>query len=472
MKTQHGTCPIEECRSVKVTGTGIENDCCLAVSFEKKSEAQKIRAIREYFMEIGMQRVGAVDICLETDDDGKAADLTGGIVNALYQGAYRFSKTAVRSWEAGAAFARRDSLTDFGDLEIWIHGGVADTAGVDAANVDIVIAAAIDCAVQFATCVGYARTLGNLPYNLLNIEEMVAYAQAISEKYGIRFHAYREAELKELGCNAILAVNQGSSEEAALVVMEYEPRPGEEKTALVGKGLMFDAGGYHLKSMKDMEGMQYDMCGAANLMEILEISAAGGLQKNLVGVFPLAANLIGSNASKMGDIIETLSGKTVEIYNTDAEGRLVLCDSLTMAQKLGAKRVIDLATLTYSCHAALGDLTAGLFCNDDVLCRKIEDAMAQSGERCWRMPLDDCYRDEILWSAIADLANYAPGRPGAGPIAAAYLHEFIEDGTQWVHLDVVGPAVQRKPGKYLAKGATGVCMAGLYRFLTLFFAKN
>lgn len=239
MKTQYGICPIEECRSVKVTGTGIENDCCRTVSFEKKSEAQKIRAIREYFMEIGMQRVGAVDICLETDDDGKAADLTGLIVNALYQGAYRFSKTAVRRWEAGAAFARRDSLTDFGDLEIWIHGGVADAAGVDAANyvytadvvdvdavncaetnpvnlpaVDIVIAAAIDCAVQFATCVGYARTLGNLPYNLLNIEEMVAYAQAISEKYGIRFHAYREAELKELGCNAILAVNQGSSEEA------------------------------------------------------------------------------------------------------------------------------------------------------------------------------------------------------------------------------------------------------------------
>ena len=228
---------------------------------------------------------------------------------------------------------------------------------------------------------------------------------------------------------------------------------------------MFDAGGYHLKSMKDMEGMQYDMCRAANLMEILEIFAAGGLQKNLVGVFPLAANLIGPSASRMGDIIETLSGKTVEIYNTDAEGRLVLCDSLTMAQKLGAKCVIDLATLTYSCHAALGDLTAGLFCNDDALCKEIEDAMAQSGERCWRMPLDDCYRDEILWSTIADLANYAPGRPGAGPIAAAYLHEFIEDGTQWVHLDVVGPAVQRKSGKHLAKGATGVCMAGVCRFL-------
>lgn len=451
MKIQHGTCPIEECRSIKVTGTGIESDCCMAVSFEKKNEAQKIRAIREYFMEIGMQRVGAVDICLETGDDGdKTEDLTELIVNALYQGAYRFSKTAVRSWEKGAAFARRDSLTDFGDLEVWIHGGVA---------------AALDCAVQFATCVGYARTLGNLPYNLLNIEEMVGYAQAVSEKYGIRFHAYREAELKELGCNAILAVNQGSSEEAALVVMEYEPLPGEEKTALVGKGLMFDAGGYHLKSMKDMEGMQYDMCGAANLMEVLEIAAACGLQKNLVGVFPLTANLIGPDASKMGDIIETLSGKTVEIYNTDAEGRLVLCDSLTMAQKLGAKCVIDLATLTYSCHAALGDLTAGLFCNDDALCAQIETAMAQSGERCWRMPLDDCYRDEIMWSAIADLANYAPGRPGAGPIAAAYLHEFIEDGTQWVHLDVVGPAVQRKPGKYLAKGATGICMAGVLRFL-------
>lgn len=456
MKIQHGTCPTEECRSVKVTGAGIENDCCMAVSFEKKSEAQKTRSIREYFMEIGMQRVGAVDICLETDDDEKAEDWTGLIVNALYQGAYRFSKKSVRGWKAGAAFARRDSLTDFGDLEVWIHGGAVGTA----------IVASIDCSMQFSVCVGYARTLGNLPYNLLSIEEMVAYAQAVSEKYGIRFHAYREAELKELGCNAILAVNQGSSEEAALVVMEYEPRPGEEKTALVGKGLMFDAGGYHLKSMKDMEGMQYDMCGAANLMEVLEISAACGLQKNLVGVFPLAANLIGPDASKMGDIIETMSGKTVEIYNTDAEGRLVLCDSLTMAQKLGAKRVIDLATLTYSCHAALGDLVAGLFCNNDTLCKEIEDAMAQSGERCWRMPLDDCYRDEILWSAIADLANYAPGRPGAGPIAAAYLHEFIEDGTQWVHLDVVGPAVQRKPGKYLAKGATGVCMAGLCQFLT------
>ena len=453
MKVQHGICPIEACRSIRVTGAGIENDCCMTVSLEKKNEAEGIRSIREYFMEIGMQRIGTVDIKLETDGDSqKAVKLTQTVVNALYQGAYRFSKTAVRSWEKGAAFARRDRLADFGDLEVWLH---ADTDVRDA----------LKKAIQFATCTGYARTLGNLPYNLLNIEEMVTYAQSLSETCGIRFHAYREAELKELGCNAILAVNQGSSEQAALVVMEYEPVVGAEKTALVGKGLMFDAGGYHLKSMKDMEGMQYDMCGAANLMEVMEMAATSGMQKNLIGIFPLTANLIGPDAGKMGDIIETLSGKTVEIYNIDAEGRLVLCDSLTMAQKLGAKCVIDLATLTYSCHAALGDLTAGLFCNDDALCHKIEEAMAQSGERCWRMPLDDCYRGEVLWSSIADLANYAPGRPGAGPIAAAFLHEFIEEGTQWVHLDVVGPAVQRKPGKYLAKGATGVCMAGLCRFL-------
>ena len=174
---------------------------------------------------------------------------------------------------------------------------------------------------------------------------------------------YNVQKLEELGCGGLLAVNQGSRREAAMVVLRYEGAPGTDWTALVGKGLMFDAGGYHLKSIDGMKGMKYDMCGAAEMLEMMEYLVTRKVRKNVMAVLMLAENVINSDAVKMGDVITTLAGKTVEVYNTDAEGRLVLCDGITFAQRMGARTVIDLATLTYSAQSALGDQVVALFGN-------------------------------------------------------------------------------------------------------------
>ena len=175
-------------------------------------------------------------------------------------------------------------------------------------------------------------------------------------------------------------------------------------------------------------------------------------------MLPLVENAVGPNAARMGDVISTLSGQTVEIYNADAEGRLVLCDALTYAQRRGARTVIDMATLTNGCHAALGDEVAGWFANAEPLAERFARALARSGEPMWRLPLMDCYREAIAWTDCADFANYAPGKGAAASVAACFLERFIEPGTQWAHVDMVGPAVRRGTGRTECAGARGFGM--------------
>ena len=290
---------------------------------------------------------------------------------------------------------------------------------------------------------GYARMLGDLPNNYLHTEEMVTYAEKVAKDCKMTCRVLGDRELKEMGAGGILAVNQGSRREAAMVVLEYEGACGEEKIGLVGKGLMFDAGGYHLKSIDGMNGMKYDMCDVAGILETMEFLAKNQVKKNLIAVLMLAENVISPDAVKMGDVITMLSGNTVEIYNTDAEGRLVLADGLTFVQRAGADKVVDLATLTYGAQSALGDATIALFVNQDVV------------EEEWKGQQSLQKRDfgDCLWMNL--IIRCSPGlnvrilpimRPpqgeGHASTAASFLENFIEEGTQWVHLDMVGPSCE------------------------------
>lgn len=352
-------------------------------------------------------------------------------------------------------YENRDSLCDYGDTcyTFVLEGSAQEIAALERGEL-------------LGRCKGHARTLGNLPNNYLHTEDLASYAQTLAQELGIDCEIYGDQKLEELGCGALLAVNQGSRREAAMVVLRYEGAPGADWTSLVGKGLMFDAGGYHLKSVDGMNGMKYDMCGAAEMLEMLEYLAIQKVEKNVMAVLMLAENVISPDAVKMGDVITTLAGKTVEVYNTDAEGRLVLCDGITFAQRMGARTVIDLATLTYSAQSALGDQVVALFGNEREALRIWEETAEQTGEYYWQLPMGPIYHKMIEWSICADFANYAPGKGAGASVAACFLENFVEDGTQWIHLDMVGPSVVRKETDEMAEGASGACMSTLAAYLT------
>lgn len=381
---------------------------------------------------------------------------------SVYDGAYCFSKEALRDLNTGEIFQKRDLLSDFGKGEFtFILPGFGEEQN----------AAITEGALQ-GTIRGYARTLGNLPNNYLHTEDLADYARELGEDLGISCQILGDQDLKDLGCGGLLAVNQGSCREAAMVVLQYKGGGDESPVALVGKGLMFDSGGYHLKTIDGMKGMKYDMCGAAGALEALELLVRKKVRKNLIAVLLLSENVISPDALKMGDVITTLAGKTVEVYNTDAEGRLVLADGITYVQNLGASLVIDIATLTYSAQAALGDAVTGLFSNEDETYRHWMEAAGRTGEKFWRLPLDGSYHKLLEWSICADFANYAPGKGAGASVAACFLEKFINQGTRWLHLDMVGPSVIRSQTDEMAEGASGAGIYTIAEFIDAFGVKK
>ena len=241
-----------------------------------------------------------------------------------------------------------------------------------------------------------------------------------------------------------------------MVVIRYDGgKQDEDYTALVGKGLTYDAGGYNIKS--NMHGMKYDMCGAANMLCALELLAELKVEKNVVCVLPITENKINGHGFVDGDVITSLSGKTIEVTNTDAEGRLILADALTMAQKLGASRVIDMATLTGTCVRALGSTYTGIFSNDDSFYLPFLGASKATKEQIWRLPVDEYFHSELKCSKVADLIN-SKTLGGNASLAAAFLEEFIEEGTKWIHLDIAGTSDKDEV-------ATGVMIETIVRFL-------
>lgn len=386
---------------------------------------------------LGMKREGLCVVRAEGENPDAAAAMA---LMGYFHGAYRFSKNALKTL-GGSVYAARDALCDYG-------------CGTLVIDCDSDIYDALGRAAILARCEGYARMLGNLPNNYLHVAQMEKYLTDMADGYGLKVRVLGEAELTELGCGGILAVNQGSDAEAKMIVLEHRVNE-KEPIALVGKGVMFDAGGYHLKSIDGMNGMKFDMCGAATVAACMEYLARTKSGSNVIAVLPLVENVISPDAVKMGDVITTLAGKTVEVYNTDAEGRMILCDALTYAQQLGAKKVVDLATLTYGAHGALGDDCGAYFCNDEAVARSFENIAQKTGELVWRLPLAERYHEALKWSEVADLANYAPGFGAAASTAACFLEEFIENGTKWVHIDAVGPSSRRSGSATECKGATG-----------------
>ena len=395
-------------------------------------------------------------LCIPSIPSEKLKEVQETAICALYDGAYHFSKNGMKNLQKNQIFENRDTLSDYGKCTCtFVTDKLTENESEEV----------IQRGRELGICKGYARTLGNLPNNYLHTEDMVCYAKKLAEDLGVECQVFGDEKLREMGCGGLLAVNQGSRREAAMVVLRYDGAPGEEMLGLVGKGLMFDSGGYHLKSIDGMNGMKYDMCGAAGILESFEILAKRKVRKNLTAVLMLAENVISPDAVKMGDVITTLAGKTVEVYNTDAEGRLVLCDGITYVQQQGAKTVLDLATLTYSAQAALGDAVTGLFVNNDLLWKRWMDTARYTGEKFWRLPLDPYYHNLLNWSICADFANYASGKGAGASVAACFLENFVEEGTRWIHLDMVGPSVVRSETEEMAEGASGSCISTIVKFL-------
>jgi len=320
-----------------------------------------------------------------------------------------------------------------------------------------------------------ARTLGDLPGNICTPSHLAATARQLARTHAnLRVQVLDAKQMQALGMGAFLSVAKGSVEPPALIVLRYRPQStktgkmagkavgkeasGQAPIVLVGKGLTFDAGGISLKPAANMDEMKYDMCGAASVLGTMKAVAELGLAREVLGVVATCENLPSGSANKPGDVVTSMSGKTIEILNTDAEGRLVLCDALTYVERFKPDMVIDIATLTGACVVALGHVNTGLFSKDDELAAQLLQAGEQANDTAWRLPLQAAYQEQLR-SNFADIANI--GGPPAGSVTAAcFLARFTEQ-YRWAHLDIAGTAW--RSGK--EKGATGRPVPLLVQFL-------
>lgn len=323
----------------------------------------------------------------------------------------------------------------------------------------------IQYALAVAEGVLTTRNLINEPANIMDPEQLAKSAQKLAEDKKIRCEILSKGEMEQLKMGGILGVNQGSPSNPALIILEYGQRYKKNGTiCLVGKGVTFDTGGISIKPSADMEKMKYDMSGAAAVIGALGVAADLKLQLHVVGLAPAVENNIAVDPQRPGDIIRMYNGKTVEVLNTDAEGRLILGDALAYAAKFKPKAIIDLATLTGMCAYTFGDKVIGLMGNNEKLIQKVKEAGDASGERCWELPMFDEYAEQIK-GHHSDLLNI--GGKYAGTITAAkFLQEFVPEKTPWVHLDIAGTAWIDSPRYDGPKGATGVGVRLLANFLS------
>jgi leucyl aminopeptidase len=330
---------------------------------------------------------------------------------------------------------------------------LGDRAEISVAQAAIVRAAAI------AQGIVLAKDLGNLPGNLCTPAYLAEQAHEAGKRHGFKVRVLEKKDLEKLGMGAFLAVARGSGEPPKLIVMEYRGGArGAQPVVLVGKGLTFDAGGISIKPALEMDEMKFDMCGAASVFGALRAAALMRLPLHVVGIIPATENMPGGDAIKPGDVVTTMSGRTVEILDTDAEGRLVLCDALTYAARYKPAVVVDVATLTGAIVTALGHVATGVFSNSDALAREVIEAGESAWDRAWQLPLWDEYQ-EALKSNFADMPNIGP--PGADAVVAACFLSRFAQGLPWAHLDIAGTASRTGADK----GATGRPVALLAHFL-------
>jgi leucyl aminopeptidase len=395
----------------------------------------------------------------EKFDPAEMRKLVGAAVRHLKSKSVKTIALALDADRAGAGFAGaavEGAL--LGDYEPDRYKTDDDKKSVDLFTVVAESAGFEEAATRgriIAEAQNFTRALVNEPANLLTPSKVVDAARAMAAEYQLECQVLETAQMEALGMGALLGVAQGSAEPPALIVVRYKPRKAKSAAhlGLVGKGVTFDTGGISIKPADGMEKMKYDMAGGAAMLGAMRAIAQLKPAIAVTAFIPCVENMPGSRAQRPGDIVTAMSGKTIEVINTDAEGRLILADAMTYARKQGCTHMVDAATLTGAVVVALGHLNVGLFANDDALRDRVLRAAKSAGERMWPLPLDEDYKD-YLKSAFADLANVG-GRWGGAITAAIFLKEFAEE-TPWVHLDIAGTAWLDESKPYLAKGPTGL----------------
>ncbi|WP_340372365.1 leucyl aminopeptidase [Peribacillus sp. FSL E2-0218] len=332
------------------------------------------------------------------------------------------------------------------------------------------IGAALHVGRIFGRATNSARTLVNTPGNLLTSTDLADYSAALGERYGFEVEILEKEDMLKLGMGALLAVNQGSVEPPKMIVLKYQGKEEwKDVIGLVGKGITFDTGGYSLKTKAGIVGMKTDMGGAAAVLGAMEIIGELGPDQNVVAVIPSTDNMISGEAFKPDDVITAMSGKTIEVLNTDAEGRLVLADAMTYAKHHGAEYLIDVATLTGGVITALGMDMTGAMTNDVEFYEQVQKASEEAGEPMWRLPITEKDKERVRNSKIADLNN-SPGGAGHAIMGGAFIGEFAE-ATPWVHLDIAGTSTTSSSSALCTAGATGVMARTLALLVETFEAK-
>ncbi len=322
---------------------------------------------------------------------------------------------------------------------------------------------AIDRGQAIADGMLLVRELVNLPPNYLYPEAFTQRAADVACSSGLELEVWDELRLRKENCNALLAVNAGSSRPPRLLIMRYKGSGQGQPMALVGKGVTFDSGGLSLKPTDSMTTMKCDMAGAATVLGIMQVIARLKLPTPVVGLVGLVENMISGNSFKLGDVLTARSGKTIEILNTDAEGRLVLADVLDVCLQEKPRAIVDLATLTGACMVALGTDVTGIMSNNTELCSKILQSAKHTGELAWELPMFPIYTEQIQ-SRVADIKNVGEGRWGGAITAAKFLEEFVGE-TPWAHLDIAGPAFAERPKSYMDAGGTACMLRSLVHWL-------
>lgn len=422
---------------VLLLGFGKQDDTLTAEKFDKAlaKAAQAVKATPAKDVTLSLAAV----IVADRDEAWKARQTALHFTDALYQFAQLKSKKAPKLNLKKALYT------------------------LDDGKQQAAISRALKAGQATANGMALTKDLGNLPGNICTPTYLAQAAKKLARSHSkLTAKSLNEKQMRELKMGSLLSVAAGSSEEAQLIVVEYK---GAAKTAkpvvLVGKGITFDTGGISLKPGAGMDEMKYDMCGAASVLGTLQAIAELELPLNVVGIIAAAENMPGNHATKPGDIVTSMSGQTIEILNTDAEGRLVLCDALTYAERYKPKAVVDIATLTGACVVALGKHATGLFSNNDELAAQLLAAGQQAGDRAWHLPIWDEYQQQ-LDSNFADIANI--GSPGAGSITAACFLSRFTKAYDWAHLDIAGTAWHSGANK----GASGRPVPLLVEFLQQF----
>jgi leucyl aminopeptidase len=359
----------------------------------------------------------------------------------LVDGAYRFN--------APGESAKEKSRQGRGanDIALLISDKVSDEAKT-----------AVRRGEAIAEGVALAKDLGNLPGNVCHPPFLADAARALGKEFKFDVKVLEREDMRKLGMGALLSVGQASAQPCKFIIMNYKRGGKTKPIVLVGKGVTFDTGGISLKPGANMDEMKFDMCGAASVFGAIKTVARLDLPINLVAIVPAVENMPGGNATRPGDVVTSMSGQTIEVLNTDAEGRLALADGLTYAERFDPACVIDVATLTGACVIALGNVTSGLFANDDELAEQLLESGNDTGDRAWRLPMFDEYQD-LLKSNFADMSNLG-GRPAGSITAACFLKRFAKN-FKWAHFDIAGTNAVSGD----AKGATGRPVPLLAEFL-------